>query len=898
MLAATLFLGMALSAMAQVATYTDSKTGITFDQYTDTTGYQFGLALPETIGTDLIGQMCFPVVDGAGWAGLDFGSAMTGHLLIVAWPNGDDLVSSFRYASGYVTPPVYDGNMTLSSIKSGTYVNDTAACYTFLCSGCITTDDVSFAASDTEAVFGWALSDTAVTDPTDSTSALTMHNSGEGEFAITFANAQSADYATWAAMATASNTTSSSNSTTSSSGSTSSNSTGTASNTTTTTSNSTYDYIIAGGGTAGLIVAERLAESGASVLVVERGGASTASSGGTTMVSWNSSVTQYDVPAMGYYLTTASDTSEYCTDTASQAGCLLGGSSEVNAMMFVKPQDVDFDDKWPTGWKSAEVADAADRLYERNPGTTLPSADGERYDQGAYDVLSTFFSGNGFSSIDAINDTSRTDVFSHPPISIANGLRAGPVMSYLPLAETYSNFKLQLNTKVIRAIRNTTFVSGIEVENEDSSREIINVTPSTGKVILAAGTLSTPRILMYSGIGPTEQIDIVQSELADSVTLPDESAWIDLPVGVGLKDHPIISVSLSTASTLSSLASTAFTAPNSTDISLFAEGSGLLSQSGQRLNFWTSVVSPSDGLTRYIQGTCNSPSNNTVKIKTYVTHGLTSSTNLTLDSTGGNTVFTDNPWLKTQGDIEAYEVFFDRLLNMTRSGNSSLTVELADGSAAGSNITGSSLYANVKSTLTTGAHYVGTAKMGTDDGRTNGTSVVDTNTKVYGTDNLFVVDGSIHPDLPTGNTQAIIMVAAEQAAAKILALNTTSTAGSSSSSSSGSAASSAVISSSSASPVTSVAAVASSSVPVITGSTFSASATTLATVVASSSSAGVATGTSGSTTTATSSASSGSGSSGSSTGSTSGSTSGSSSMLYLIDLIIELIEDLLTKKSS
>ncbi|KAK8073953.1 Cellobiose dehydrogenase [Apiospora phragmitis] len=61
--------------------------------------------------------------------------------------------------------------------------------------------------------------------------------------------------------------------------------------------------------------------------------------------------------------------------------------------------------------------------------------------------------------------------------------------------------------------------------------------------------------------------------------------------------------------------------------------------------------------------------------------------------------------------------------------------------------------------------------MGLDDGRkANGTAVVDTNTKVYGTDNLFVVDASMHADLPTGNTQAIVMVAAEHAAAKILAL--------------------------------------------------------------------------------------------------------------------------------
>ncbi|KAG3180189.1 hypothetical protein PC129_g25431, partial [Phytophthora cactorum] len=65
----------------------------------------------------------------------------------------------------------------------------------------------------------------------------------------------------------------------------------------------------------------------------------------------------------------------------------------------------------------------------------------------------------------------------------------------------------------------------------------------------------------------------------------------------------------------------------------------------------------------------------------------------------------------------------------------------------------------------TGSHFVGTARMGT---RQDGNSVVGVNTRVWGTDNLFVVDASIHPDLPTGNTQAIVMVAAEHAAQKIL----------------------------------------------------------------------------------------------------------------------------------
>jgi cellobiose dehydrogenase (acceptor) len=97
---------------------------------------------------------------------------------------------------------------------------------------------------------------------------------------------------------------------------------------------------------------------------------------------------------------------------------------------------------------------------------------------------------------------------------------------------------------------------------------------------------------------------------------------------------------------------------------------------------------------------------------------------------------------------------------MTSGSNSTLSVVAPAGV---SNVTAADLIKTFK----TGSHYVGTAKIGT---KGDAGVVVDTNTKVYGTDNLFVVDASIHPDLPTGNTQAIIMVAAEAAAAKILAL--------------------------------------------------------------------------------------------------------------------------------
>jgi len=63
-------------------------------------------------------------------------------------------------------------------------------------------------------------------------------------------------------------------------------------------------------------------------------------------------------------------------------------------------------------------------------------------------------------------------------------------------------------------------------------------------------------------------------------------------------------------------------------------------------------------------------------------------------------------------------------------------------------------------------HWVGSNTIGTDRAK----AVVDVNTKVFGTDNLFVIDASIIPSAPMGNPQGVIMSMTEQAVVKILAL--------------------------------------------------------------------------------------------------------------------------------
>lgn len=775
------FAGLAgVAAAASAAPFTDSNTGITFETYSDSSiGFSWGMAFPETIDTDFIGQIVVPLTDGAGWGGISFGGDMTKHLLFVAWPNGDEIMTSFRLASSYANPAIYT-NTTVEAlpIANGTFVNSTHLSYTFVCSGCIIGGTTTFAATDAAPVIGYAVSSSNPTTVSSSDSALVYHDAGANEYGFSVSTAQSASYSTWASYASSAGSSTGSGSSNSSTGTTPATGNST---TPVTTSNVTYDVIVVGGGPAGIIAAERIAESGASVLLIERGPANTVELGSTEGLSWNSSLTPYDIPALGSSLTSISGI-KYCSDTASTAGCLLGGSSSINGENFIHPPEHDFE-RWPQGWSWADVSDAADRLYERNPGTTQPSDDGVHYNDLAYTVVSSYLSTQGWKEVDSIESPNEKHMaYSRPAWSISNHLRAGPARTYMPHAMAFDNFSLKLETKVVQVKRTGSQVTGVLTEATDGSQQIINLNAG-GKVVLGAGALSTPRILWNSGIGYSDALKIVQGG-STGVVLPDEADWISLPVGHNLQDHAQVPLQFKTAANFTAYGFNALASdPVQSDLELYYQGEGPITQAAQRMHLWTSTNS-SDGRVRYLQGTVSAMNSGVVTVKTFLTHGSSSTGELGIDATG-NTVLNVKPWLVSADDMTAMSDWMQWWLDITSTDKKVAANNTIDYSVASS--TPDDI---ITDNIISGDHWVGTTKMGTDDGRTNGTAVVDTDTRVYGTDNLFVVDASIHPDLPTGNTQAIIMIVAEHAAEKIINFNVSSSNSTSSNAATGSSASS------------------------------------------------------------------------------------------------------------
>ncbi|KFY32079.1 hypothetical protein V493_00537 [Pseudogymnoascus sp. VKM F-4281 (FW-2241)] len=779
----------AVSAQGTAGTYTDPDTGIIFStqSYADGAGtaggFTVGMALPanaasvdatEYIGM-IIGSRTGTTAARSGWSGIAHGPGMTTNLLLMVWPHQDKILTSFRQATGYDEPPVYNGNAKLSQISAT--VTDTSYKLIYRCENCLALDlsgetDMTHSTSGVF-VLSWAQAFPAPTTPSNPNTRMLQHDNGFGIYGAPVAPMAQAKYAEWARLAVPPTSTTTSVPT----------STETSPPVTTTAfpvipvPTGTFDYIVVGGGAGGLPIADRMSETGKKTLLIERGPPSTGRWGGTMKPTWleGTSLTRFDVPGLCNQIWVDS-AGIACNDIDQMAGCVLGGGTAVNAALWWKPNPADWDYNFPNGWKASDMQSATNKVFQRIPGTDKPSMDGKRYLGQGENVIANGLRQGGWTEVSANSvPGQKTKTFSHAPFMFANGERGGPMATYLVSAAARSNFGMWTKTSVKRVIREGGHITGVEVEPYMAGgyTGIVKITPVTGRVILSAGTFGTAKILMRSGIGLADSLAIVKGSAKDGASMIDEQQWINLPVGMNLEDHTNTDVVVSHPDVVFYDFYEAYSDPNVTDRDLYLnKRSGILATAAPNIGplFWD-VIKGADGKDRQLQwtarveGSLGAANGKTMTISQYLGRGAVSRGRLNI-TPSLNMAVTQVPYLRDPNDVAAVVKGIENLQTALKNVQGLTWLSPAPGVSAQKYVED---YV-VATSNRRANHWIGTAKIGGDDGRNGGKSVIDLNTKVYGTDNLFVVDASIFPGMVTTNPSSLIVVAAEQAAAKIKAL--------------------------------------------------------------------------------------------------------------------------------